>query len=63
MVKDGETEPALVEPWTLGRDKKNPKPLDSNAFSTLVKTASEFANSGSDLALAHGAACMYEHQT
>ena len=23
------------------RDKKNPKPLDANAFSTLVKTASE----------------------
>ena len=26
----------------MGRDKKNPKPLDGNAFSTLVKTASEF---------------------
>ena len=26
----------------MGRDKKNPKPLDANAFSTLVKTASEF---------------------
>jgi hypothetical protein len=24
------------------RDKKNPKPLDGNAFITLVKTASEF---------------------
>ena len=42
MIKDGEPEPALVGPWTMGRDKKNPKPLDSNAFSTLVKTASEF---------------------
>lgn len=42
MVKDGEPEPALVGPWTMGRDKKNPKPLDSTAFSTLVKTASEF---------------------
>ena len=42
MVKDGEPEPALVGPWTMGRDKKNPKPLDGNAFSTLVKTASEF---------------------
>jgi len=26
----------------MGRDKKNPKPLDGPAFSTLVKTASEF---------------------
>ena len=42
MTKDGEAEPALVGPWTMGRDKKNPKPLDNNAFNTLVKTASEF---------------------
>jgi hypothetical protein len=41
MYKDGESEPALVGPWTMGRDKKNPKPLDTNAFHTLVKTASE----------------------
>ena len=41
MIKDGEPEPALVGPWTMGRDKKNPKPLDTNAFHTLVKTASE----------------------
>ncbi|UHL63491.1 hypothetical protein LSG25_15770 [Paralcaligenes sp. KSB-10] len=41
MIKDGEAEPALVGPWTMGRDKKNPKPLDSAAFFTLVKTASE----------------------
>ena len=41
MIKDGEPEPALVGPWTMGRDKKNPKPLDTPAFHTLVKTASE----------------------
>ncbi len=41
MTKDGEAEPALVGPWTMGRDKKNPKPLDTAAFNTLVKTASE----------------------
>ena len=41
MLKDGEAEPALVGPWTMGRDKKNPKPLDQSAFNTLVKTASE----------------------
>lgn len=42
MTKDGAAEPALIGPWTMGRDKKTPKPLDGNAFSTLVKTASEF---------------------
>ena len=42
MIRDGEPEPALIGPWTMGRDKKNPKPLDGNAFGTLVKTASEF---------------------
>lgn len=42
MIMDGEPEPALIGPWTMGRDKKNPKPLDANAFGTLVKTAREF---------------------
>ena len=42
MFKAGASEPALVGPWTMGRDKKNPKPLDGTAFITLVKTASEF---------------------
>jgi hypothetical protein len=42
MTRDGQAEPALVGPWTMGRDKKNPKPLDGTAFITLVKTASEF---------------------
>lgn len=42
MYIHGESEPALVGPWTMGRDKKNPKPLDGTAFITLVKTASEF---------------------
>ncbi len=41
MIKDGEAEPALVGPWTMGRDKKNPKPLDVSAFNVLVKTAAE----------------------
>jgi hypothetical protein len=42
MIREGQVEPALVGPWTMGRDKKNPKPLDSSAFNTLVKTAAEF---------------------
>jgi len=41
MTLRGEAEPALVGPWTMGRDKKNPKPLDAPAFHTLVKTANE----------------------
>jgi hypothetical protein len=41
MYLDQQPEPALVGPWTMGRDKKNPKPLDSAAFNTLVKTARE----------------------
>lgn len=41
MTRDGELEPALVGPWTMGRDKKNPKPLDAGAFSTLVRAANE----------------------
>ena len=41
MTQDGQSEPTLVGPWTMGRDKKSPKPLDVSAFNTLVKTASE----------------------
>ncbi len=41
MTCDGASEPSLVGPWTMGRDKKNPKPLDTSAFATLVKTANE----------------------
>jgi hypothetical protein len=46
MTRDGAREPALVGPWTMGRDKKNPKPLDTTAFHTLVKTATEFVRRG-----------------
>ena len=41
MHRNGDPEAALVGPWTMGRDKKNPKPLDQGAFTTLVKTANE----------------------
>jgi hypothetical protein len=41
MTADGESEPALVGPWTMGRDKKNPKPIDKPAFATLLKGANE----------------------
>ena len=41
MFRDGSAEPALVGPWTMGRNKVDPKPLDAAAHQTLVKTASE----------------------
>ena len=41
MTGDGETEPALVGPWTMGRDKRSPKPIDASSFAVLVKTANE----------------------
>ncbi len=39
MRQDGQAEPSLVGPWTMGRDKKNPKPLNHTDFKTLLKTA------------------------
>ena len=39
MFKGSEPEPALVGPWTMGRDKKNPKPLNYADFKTLLKGA------------------------
>lgn len=41
MTRVGDLDPVLVGPWTMGRDKKNPKPLDMPSFITLVKTANE----------------------
>jgi len=37
MTRVGDSEPALVTPWTMGRDKVNPKPLDHAGFATLLK--------------------------
>ena len=39
MTRQGDSEPALVSPWTMGRDKVNPKPLDHAGFATLLKGA------------------------
>lgn len=41
MTRDGELEPALVGPWTMGRDKRSPKPLDVGGFKALVKAATD----------------------
>ena len=34
MTRDGEREPALVGPWTMGRDKKNPKDRKSTRLNS-----------------------------
>lgn len=41
MTRDGDDEPVLVSPWTMGRDKKNPKPLGLGDFKTLLKGAND----------------------
>jgi len=41
MTRIGDSEPALVTPWTMGRDKVNPKPLDHAGFATLLKGAND----------------------
>ena len=41
VTKQGESDPVLVTHWTMGRDKKNPKPMDHSSFATIVKTATE----------------------
>ncbi len=39
MTRDGDAEPILTTHWTMGRDKKNPKPLNVSDFRTLLKGA------------------------
>ncbi len=41
MIRQGDDEPLLVAPWTMGRDKVNPKPLGPNDYATLVKAAND----------------------
>jgi len=42
MTREGDDEPAYVGPWTMGRNKIDPKPLSAPAFNTWVKSATEF---------------------
>ena len=41
MTRAEDSEPSLVSPWTMGRDKVNPKPLNYNDFTTLLKGAND----------------------
>lgn len=42
MTRDGHDEPVLVVPWVMGRNKKDPKPLNKADFATQVKAAQDF---------------------
>lgn len=42
MTRDGHDEPTLVAPWVMGRNKKDPKPLNKLDFDTQVKAARDF---------------------
>ncbi len=42
MTRDGHDEPTLVVPWVMGRNKKDPKPLNKMDFTTQLKAARDF---------------------
>ena len=42
MTRDGEDIPTLVAPWVMGRNKKDPKPLNRLDFTSQVKAANDF---------------------
>ena len=39
MMRDGDAEPVLTSPWTMGRDRQNPKSLNASDYKTLLKAA------------------------
>ncbi|CAN5422514.1 hypothetical protein BH11MYX1_BH11MYX1_00290 [soil metagenome] len=41
MTRDGDAEPVLVSPWTMGRNKVDPKPMGHSDFASLVKGAND----------------------
>jgi len=42
MTPDGADEPVYSGPWTMGRNKKDPKPLKTKDFLVWIKSAKEF---------------------
>lgn len=42
MTRDGDDEPLLVVPWVMGRNKRDPKPLNEHDFRTQLKAAKDF---------------------
>ncbi len=41
MTRDGDAEPVLVSPWTMGRNKVDPKPMGHADFASLLKGAND----------------------
>lgn len=41
MTRDGDEEPVLVVPWVMGRNKKDPKPLNESDFFSQLKAAQD----------------------
>ncbi len=42
MTRDGHSKPTLVVPWVMGRNKKDPKPLNKADFVAQLKAAEDF---------------------
>jgi len=42
MTRDGDDEPVQIVPWVMGRNKKDPKPLNEHDFRTQLKAAKDF---------------------
>jgi hypothetical protein len=54
MYPDGSDEPVLVVPWVMGRNKKDPKPLNKADFASQLKAARDFvARHKQQIAAAH----------
>jgi len=47
MTPDGADEPVYTAPWTMGRNKKDPKPLSTKDFLVWIKSAKEFVERSS----------------
>jgi hypothetical protein len=54
MTQDGNDEPILIVPWVMGRNKKDPKPLNKADFASQLKAARDFvARHKQQLSAAH----------
>lgn len=42
LRRDGDEDPVLVSPWTMGRNKVDPKPMNDADFGALIKAAGDF---------------------
>jgi len=42
MSREGDDEPVMIVPWVMGRNKKDPKPLNAADFHTQLKAVRDF---------------------